>query len=52
MKQEEVGAGEPTLKEVAVEKQSCQSGQAFKEDRIPLNYYRRRKTNSKRKEDG
>lgn len=41
-----------TLKEVAVEKQSCRSGQVFQEDCIPFYSYSRRKTNSETSSEG
>lgn len=46
------GTGDTALKEVAIEKQSCQPSQAFQEDCIPFNSYRRRKTNSKTSSGG
>lgn len=47
VKQKEAGSVGNMLKEAAVEKQSCQSGQAFQHDCIPFNPYSKRKTNTK-----
>lgn len=46
VKQKEAGSVGNTLKEAAVEKQSCQSAQAFQHNYIPFNSYNKRKTNS------
>lgn len=47
VKQKEAGSVGNTQKEAAVEKQSCQSGQAFQHDCIPFNSSSKRKTTSK-----